>query len=371
METLKLLVMNWRDFTHPWAGGAEVHIHELAKRWVKLGHEVTLLCGEYENCLKKDEIDGVEIIRTGSPYTVYLNAMKEYLWNLRKRGYDCVIDDINGVPFFTPTYVKGPKLAIIHHFVNDVFFKELPLPGAVLGYMAEKAIRPIYRNMPFVVVSESTKTDVVKSGISARNIKVIKSGVDCDVYKPSAHTKSSYPQVVYLGRVRPYKKVDHLIKATKLILDSEKVTDVKLVVAGMGDYRKLKKLMVEHNVCDFVDFYGRVSEKEKIALLDRSWVYVTASCREGWGLTVTEANACGTPAVAYNVPGLRDSIIDGKTGILVDGGNVDALAEAIVCVLQDTCLRLRLSENALKYAKELSWEKTAEQFITVLKGLCS
>jgi len=367
VETLKLLVMNWRDITHPYAGGAEVHIHEVAKRWVKWGHEVTLFCGKYEGCKEYEEIDGVEIIRRGSPCTVYLQAIKEYLRRLRKRGYDCVIDDINGVPFFTPLYVNGPKVAIMHHLVKDIFFEELPWYKAVVGCFAEKTIRVIYHNTPFIAVSESTRKALFDAGIPDSKINVVYSGVDYENYKPSPRTKSPYPHVVYLGRVKHYKNVDHIIKAMKRIIDKKELSGVRLTIAGKGDFHELKRLSVDLGINCCVEFLGEVTEKAKVALLDRAWVYATASSREGWGLTVTEANACGTPAVAYNVPGLRESIADGETGLLVENGSIEAFTEAVMRVLQDEGLRRRLSEKSLKYASEFSWDRTAEEFMNVVE----
>ncbi|TRZ49436.1 MAG: glycosyltransferase family 1 protein [Dehalococcoidia bacterium] len=367
METLKILVMNWRDITNPGAGGAEVHIHEVAKRWVKRGHEVTLLCGRYDGSEEDDEIDGVEIIRRGGPYTVYLHAMKEYLWNLRKRSYDIVIDDINGVPFFTPIYVKRPKIAIMHHLVKDIFFKELPLHKAVLGYVAEKTIRLIYRDTPFIAVSESTKEDLMKFGIPKENINVIYNGVDHEVYKPSLHSKSPNPHVVYIGRLKQYKNLAHLLRAMKIVVNTKQLNDVKLTIAGRGDFEELKKAVAELGISRYVELLGEVNDNKKVELFDRAWVYVTTSSREGWGLTVIEANACGTPAVAYNVPGLRDSIIDGETGLLVPYGDLEALAKAVIKVLTDDGMRKKMSINAMKWARRFDWNRTAEEVMKVLE----
>lgn len=369
METLKILVMNWRDIAHPGAGGAEVHVHEVAKRWVKLGHEVTLLCGKYDGCKEDDEIDGVEIIRRGGPYTVYLHAMKEYLLNLRKRGYDIVIDDINGVPFFTPIYVKRPKIAIMHHLVKDIFFKELPWHKAVLGYTAEKTIPLIYRNTPFIAVSESTREDLVKFGIPEENITIIYDGLDHEVYKPNPHSKSQYPHIVYIGRVKQYKNLTHLLRAMKIIVDQKKLDNVKLTIAGRGEYEELKKMVNDLEISDYMELLGEISENEKVELLNKAWIYVTTSTREGWGLTVIEANACGTPAIAFNVPGLRDSIVDGETGLLVPYGDVEALANAIIKVSSDEGLREKLSRNAIEWAKQFSWKKTAEEFLKIVEGI--
>ena len=367
METLKILVMNWRDITHPQAGGAEAYIHEASKRWVKWGHEVTLLCGKYDGCKEDDEIDGVEIIRRGGPFTVYLHAVKEYLLNLRKRNYDIVIDDINGVPFFTPLYVRKPKIAVMHHLVKDIFFKELPWHKAVLGYTAEKTIPLIYRNTPFIAVSESTMEDLVKFGILKENVNVICNGIDQGVYKPNPHSKSPHPHIIYLGRIKQYKNLDHILRTMKLIVDSNKLDDVKLTIAGRGDYQELERAVAELSLDGHVDILGEVSDSKKIELYNNAWIYTSASSREGWGLTLTEANACGTPAIAYRVPGLKDSIIEGETGLLVPFGDIDALADGIMRVLSDDGLREELSRNAIKWAKRFSWERAAEEFFNIVE----
>lgn len=364
---MRILWFNWRCWLHPWAGGAEAHVREVAKRWVKWGHEVTLFCGKYRGCKEHDELDGVEVIRKGGPYIVYLCAAKEYLRSLRKRNYDVIIDDINGVPFSTPLYVKKPKVAIMHHLVKDIFFMELPWYTAVLGYTAETMIRLIYRDTRFIAVSESTKEDLVKSGIPKENVSVIYNGVDHEVYKPNPHSKSPYPHVVYIGRIKQYKNLVHLLRAMKILVNAKQLNDVKLTIAGRGDFEELKKAVAELGISRYVEILGEVNDNEKVELFNRAWVYVTTSSREGWGLTVIEANACGTPAVAYNVPGLRDSI-NGETGLLVAPyGNVEALAKAIMKALTDNELREKLSRNAVEWAKQFSWDGSARELMKALE----
>ena len=364
---MKILIMNWRDITHPQAGGAEAHIHEAVKRWVKWGHEVTLLCGRYEGCKEDDEIDGVGIIRRGGPFTVYLHAVKEYLWNLRKRNYDVVIDDINGVPFFTPLYIRRPKIAIMHHLVKDIFFKELPWHKAIFGYIAEKTLPLIYHNTPFIAVSRSTKEDLVRFGIPEENVDVVYNGIDNGVYRPNPHSKSPYPHIVYLGRIKQYKNLDHLLRAMKIIVDSNKLDDVKLTIAGRGDYQELEHVVAELGISEYVTLFGEVSDSKKIELYNNAWISASMSTREGWGLTVIEANACGTPAIAYNVPGLSDSIVDGETGLLVPFGDVKALAESILRVLTVDRLRSRLSSGAIEWAKKFDWEQMAKEVLRVVE----
>ncbi len=180
-----------------------------------------------------------------------------------------------------------------------------------------------------------------------------------------SYTKSECPTVVYVGRIKAYKRLDHLIKAFKIVKDE--VENCKLIIAGKGNQKPLKKLAFELGFNSSVEFYGEVSEDEKLRLLREAWVFVSPSMKEGWGITVIEANACGTPAVAYDVAGLHDSVQDGVTGLLVDNGNVKALAQTIIEVIEDEMLRLRLSKNALEYVKGFSWDRSSEEFLTVLE----
>jgi glycosyltransferase involved in cell wall biosynthesis len=365
---MKILVMNWRDITNPRAGGAEVHINEVAKRWVKWGHEVTLFCGKYEGCKEADNIEGVEIIRKGDAYTVYLHAMKEFLWNLKNKGYDILIDDINGVPFFTPMYANIPKTAIMHHLVKDIFFKELPLQMALIGYIAESLIHLIYRNTPFIAVSESTKENLVKFGISKRNINVIHNGVDLGGRRIIKKQKSPSPHVVYIGRIKPYKNLNNLLHAIHMVINSKQLANVKLTIAGRGDYKELKNTVNNLNLNRQVELLGEINEDEKVQLYNRAWVYVATSSGEGWGLTVIEANACGTPVIAYNSPGLKDSINE-KTGLLVAPyGKIENLSNAIIRVLIDEEFREKLSRNSIKWARRFSWDQTATRTAQVLKN---
>lgn len=376
---MKILVFNWRDITHPSAGGAEVYIHEVAKRWVDWGHEVTLLCGKYERCKDCNEIDGIEVIRRGGPYTVYLQAMREYLLNLRNRNYHVIIDSINGVPFFTPLYVREPKVAIVYHLVKNIFFVELPWHKAIVGYTAEKTIPLVYRNIPFITISESTKKDLINFKIPEENVTIIRIGMNHKLYKPNVSGKSPYPHVVYVGRIKQYKNVDHLIEAMKMVVNEfEKRSEpmsgspdsVKLTIAGKGGYGELRALANKLGLSKHQEFLGQISETEKVRLLQGAWVYVTASRREGWGIAAMEANACGTPAIAYDVLGIRDSVMNGETGFLVPYGNIKKLAELIIKILTNDGLRKRLSENAHKWSMNFNWDKAANKLMKVIKDSC-
>ncbi len=365
MDKLSVLAFNWRDLTNPNAGGAEVHIHQVLKRFVKWGHDATLFCGEYKGCKKKEEIDGIEIIRSGNQYTVYLAALKYYLKKLD--SFDIVIDDINGVPFFTPLYVKEHKIAIIHHLVKNIFFKELPPLPAVIGYTAEQTIPLIYRRIPIITVSESSKLDLIKFGIPKDNIIVIHNGIDDNPHESSDYLKSPFPHILYLGRLKRYKNLEQLIIATKYV--TEKLPDVKLSIAGEGDrdYKfELKKLANELNLNN-IQFHGFVNNQEKLELMRKAWVFVTTSEREGWGLTVIEANACKTPAIVTDVQGLRDTVKNNETGFIIPYGRPKTLAKVITKILTDNELRERLSKNAVEWSKRFDWNKTASKILQVIK----
>ena len=355
---MKILIFNWRDITHPWAGGAETNIHELAKRWVAMGNQVTLFCSAYPGCKPEETIDGIRILRRGTRFTVYLHAFWNYLTRLRKEKYDVVIDDINGVPFFTPLYVRKPKISIIHHLVKGIFFKELKFPLSWLAYAAEQFVMPIlYRKGRIITVSESSKEEIQKLGL--KNITVIHNGIDSVCSNSGVKTKN--PTICYVGRTKKYKHLDILLKLFKEI----NLPDSSLYIAGDGDSLPNLKELANKLGLNNVEFFGHVSDDAKAKLLQSSWVFVTPSEKEGWGITVVEANACGTPVVAFNVPGLRDSVVDCKTGFLVD--NERELKEKVLTLLNDANLRDQMSSAAFEWSKNFSWDKSAAKFIEEIK----
>lgn len=362
---MKILVFNWRDITHPQAGGCELHLHEIGKRIVEYGHDLTLFCGAYEGCESRANVDGLEIIRKGGQYSVYAEAMFEYLSILRKRDFDVVVDDINGVPFYTPLYVRKPRVAVIHHLVKEIFFRELPLVLRPIGFTAEWLIPAIYKKTDFITVSDSSKKEMIEAGIPGRNIRIVHNGISGN-FSPNNALVNPNPHILYLGRLKAYKQLDHLIRAVKII--RKRIPNIELSIAGSGDAEDdLKKLANELDVKENVKFHGFVNEEEKLRLLQSAWVFVTPSEKEGWGLTVIEANACGTPAIAYDVPGLRDSIQKNRTGILVTGDRVEDLAQNTINVLENDLLRKRLSTAALEWSKNYSWDKSAVKFLNILE----
>ena len=368
METLRFLWFNHRDPKHPQAGGAEVRFWEIAKRLTSWGNEVTLLSEKFEAAPAHEVMNNVEVFRAGGKASVYFYVLWKYVRRF-KHQYDLVVDDIaHAVPWFTPLYVKEPVVAIVHHVHREILNLELPFPYSKIACLAEQSIPRFYRGVPFIAVSESTKEDLVDLGVQRDMIRVVHNGIDHDLYKPDWSSKTPYPHVLYLGRIKRYKNIDHVLKAVKLV--AETIPDVKLSIAGRGDKNveedvksTIKELGLESNV----RFYGEVDEAEKVRLLQQCWVYVSASRKEGWGITVIEAAACGTPTVAYNVAGIRDAVVNGETGLLAPYGNIKTLAESIISLLKNTELRKKLSERAAEKSKEFSWDKTAKETLEILK----
>lgn len=359
---LRILIFNWRDLRHKWSGGAEVYIHELAKRWVAKGHKVTVFCGNDQDSSRYETINGVWIIRRGGFYTVYIWAFLYYMRHLRGK-YDIIIDSENGLPFFTPLYAQEKVYLLIHHVHQEVFRKSLRPPFSWLALLLERRIMPIaYRNTEVITVSPSSKNAILQNHLTKKDPHVIYNGVDLSVCKPGK--KSSTPTVLYLGRLTSAKSISVLINAVKKVRTW--VPKAKFIIAGDGpEKEKLVKLTRKLELEKYVTFMGKVSESVKIDLLQRAWVFVNPSLIEGWGITTIEANACGTPVVASNVAGLRDAVHNPHSGVLVPYGNVDEFATSIIKLLKETKTRQLMSSESIEWAKKFDWNKSAEESLNL------
>lgn len=365
LNKLKILILNWRDTKHLWAGGAEVYLHELAKRWVEAGHEVTLFCGNDKKQPRYQVIDGVKIVRRGGFYTVYIWAFLYYLFRFRNH-IDVVIESENGVPFFTPLYVRKPKFLIAYHVHQEVFRKYLTLPLSAIARFAESTLMPlVYQNQKVITISHSSKEDFKNLGFTnEENIEVVIPGVDTKKYK--TQPKTDYPSFIYLGRHKPYKNIDIAIKAFAKLLGNRPQS--RLTIAGEGESTQdlvnlTSKLKIQKNV----DFVGKVSEQEKARLFAQSWAALQPSSIEGWGLTVIEANASGTPVIASNARGLRESIVHGETGLLTATQDANAMAEAMNWITAYPAQRLALSRQAHVWSRQFHWDIKADEFLKIVQ----
>ncbi len=364
---MRILILNWRDIKHTWAGGGELYIFEQASRWVKAGHEVQLFCGQdIDKQLPSYEVlRGIKVHRKGGRYSVYLWAMWYYFTYFRGK-VDLVVDVGNGIPFFTPLYCTVPKVCYVYHVHGRQFFYELSKPLSFIGYGIERYIFPfLYRHVPTIAISDTTKKQLINIGIPEQNISIVYCGMNGASEKiNSLHKKFSHPTILYLGRIKKYKRIDLLISIFDKILT--KVPRARLIIAGWGtDASNLTDIVMKSPLRRKISLVGPVSTQEKRALLSKSWIFVNPSIGEGWSIAVIEANLYGTPAIAFNVPGLAESIRSGKTGLLVK--NEHELIFKICKVLKSKSIREKLSNHASKWARSFSWERSAKESLHILE----
>ncbi len=369
---MKILVFNWQDITNPQAGGAEVHLHEVFSRVARRGHTVTLYCSAFPGARRTERLNGIDVIREGGRYLFNFRVAYAYAKRFRHEGYDVVVDDMNKIPFFTPLFVRRPLLGITHHLFGTSIFRETNPLFAGYVYVMERLAVLTYRaaGVRFVVGSPSTARELVAAGFPENRVRLIPYAVDHGLHRQTGVAKSPVPLIGYFGRLKKYKSIDHLLLALPDVL--QRVPGLRVMIVGEGDDRpRLETLCREMNLAGHVQFTGFVDERTKVELLQKMWVKVTTSSKEGWGLTVLEANACGTPVVASNVPGLRDAVRDNETGLLYRYGDLGDLAAKILEVVTDAGLRERLTREGLRWAAEFDWERSADQTLEVLAGLAS
>jgi glycosyltransferase involved in cell wall biosynthesis len=363
---MKILVINWQDIKNPLGGGAEVHMHEIFKRVVAMGHSVTLYCSGFPGAPNREEIDGIKVVREGGRYLFNFHVPGRYLSKFRHEHFDVIVDDINKIPFFSPWFVKEPLVAIVHHLFGSAIFLEAPLIPAIYVSLSEKLAVRVYRNTPMAVVSESTRQELVGFGFSPSNIVLVQNAVNIAQYSLPSQDVSPGPVIGHLGRLKKYKSVEHLLHAFAIV--KLEIPGAKLKIIGDGDHRPaLQKLASDLGLEKDVQFTGYLSQAEKVHQLHQLSVAVNCSAKEGWGLTVIEANACGVPVVASDVPGLRDSVVDEKTGLLYEFGNIEQLAQKIMLVLRDENLRNRMRQNAIEWGRSFDWEESAKKMICFLE----
>lgn len=361
-----ILFLNWQCIKHPLGGGAEVYHHEILKRIAAKGHSVTWLCSHYPGLKREKVIDGIRIIRTGSRNLFNYRAPSAVKNLLESQKFDILLDSINKIPLMSPLYAGNiPIIGYIHHLFRKTIFSETIFPFALYVYLFEKGVPFVYRNVPFCAVSESTRKDMIETGIGVSGITIIENCVDHDLYKTSDTNRHDGLTIGYLGRIKKYKSVDHLIRAFGIVRDE--IPEAKLIIVGDGDnLTELQSLTEKLGLSGSVDFTGYLAAEEKVSILQRCAVVGNPSIKEGWGLTVIEANACGTPVVAANVQGLRDSVVDGKTGLLYSYGNIEELASNLTKVLTDKELRSSLSDNAVEWAAKFNWDTNAEKTLDLI-----
>ncbi len=368
---MRILILNWRDIKNPQGGGAEILTHEIAKRWVEKGHKVVQFSSAFPNSANEETIDGIKIIRKGHPdarflfSSVHFLAFKYYMGY--KDNFDVIVDEVHGLPFFTPWYVKKKKVVLICEVASDLWLKMFGPIFGLLGRLTEIFyLNFVYKNLSFLTISNSTKEELIKEGVKKENITVMPMGIS--KVKLAGLEKEKNPTLIFVGRLSKSKGVEKAIEALDLL--SKKVNSAKLWVVGDGekgyvDY--LKEMVEKKHVEEKVKFWGFVTQQKKFDLLQRATILVAPSLKEGWGLTIPEAGLTGTPAVVYNVAGLRDVVKNGINGIILKRNSPKEMVEEIERVLTDHRIYSRLSDGAKKISSAYNWDNTASVSLKVLE----
>ncbi len=358
---MRILLVNWNDIENPHAGGAEIHLFEIFRRLVERGHVVDLVCSGWEGGARHATVQGLSLERVGGRHTFALLGRGAVRRALARNRYDIVVEDINKLPLFLPTLTRLPFCAIIPHLFGTTAFEEAAWPMAATVWLAERPLPAIYRRAGFHAISESTRDDLAARGVPYEAIEVIHPGVDTVHYRPDpAVGRTPQPTFVYVGRLKRYKGLDLAIRALAEARKSRQ--DLVLEIAGGGDYRPaLEALVDELGQRQAVRFLDRIPEARKLELFQSAWANIFPSPKEGWGITVMEAAACGTPSIASDSPGLRDSVRRDETGWLVPHGDVAALAARMLSVAGNPAEVERLGAAARRYAEQHTWASAADR----------
>jgi glycosyltransferase involved in cell wall biosynthesis len=352
----------WRDLDDPEAGGSELHAHRIASLWADAGIDVTFRTSGVKGAEAPLTRDGYRVLRQAGRYGVFPGAAWEGIRMGHREG-DALVEIWNGMPFFSPLWYRGPRLVFLHHVHAEMWGMVLPRRLARMGELLERRIAPrAYRRSRIVTLSESSRSEIIDIlGLAPERISVSPPGVDAR-FSPGGE-RSPVPLVVAVGRLVPVKRFDVLVRALADL--RERVPTLRAVIIGEGYARpELEQLRSELGAESWLELPGRVEDDELVEWYRRAWVVASTSLREGWGMTLTEAAACGTPAVATAIAGHSDAVLEGQSGLLVE--STDDIAGALERVLTDEVLRNRLSRGALSRARWFTWGATARRSLEAL-----
>lgn len=361
---MRILLFNWRDPKNPKSGGAEYVTNEHAKSWIKNKNSVTWFCSAFPGCKKEEIVNGIKFIRKGNSFSVYLLAPFFYLLN--KNNFDFIVDEIHGLPFFTPIYSRKPKIAFIHEVADKIWDYMYPFPINVFGKLFESIYFKLYKKITFWTDADSTIDDLTKFGIKKENCIAI----PCPVANKSIKKipeKEKIPTFIFVSRVVRMKGVEEVIKAFFYII--KEIKNAQLWIVGDGDknyIKYLKKTMNQYSIPAKVNFFGKIPEKEKLNLMRKSHLLLHASIKEGWGLVVIEAASQATPSIVYNVSGLKDSVKNNKTGIVLKNNTPREMAKEAIKLLANKSEYLSFQKEALRWAKNLNWDSATKQSIDLI-----
>jgi len=355
----------WRDLDDPDAGGSEVHADEFMRRWAAAGLEITHRTSAARGQPETATRNGYEVVRRGSRYTVFPRAVVAEI--TRSMGpYDALVEIWNGVPWFSPIWCRTPNITFLHHVHGPMWDQILPGPFAAVGRALESRIAPpFYRRTETVTPSDATRDELLELGFRPERVTAVPNGTD-PRFRPGG-VKTSTPSIVAVARLAPVKRLSLLIDAA--VEAQREIPTLTLTLVGDGPERdELVGQVSRAGASGWITFAGRVSQDELVSLYQRAWIVASASLAEGWGLSLTEAAGCATPAVATDIRGHRSSVVDGVTGILAAPSDLGA---AIVRVSTDDALRARLGRAAHERALGLTWDASASGIMQVLHRVCT
>ncbi|MBK5332223.1 MAG: glycosyltransferase family 4 protein [Ilumatobacteraceae bacterium] len=355
-------VLAWRDLDDPDAGGSEKHADEFMRRWAAAGLDITQRTSAAVGQASTATRNGYRVVRRGSRYSVFPRAVGSEL--VRRMGrFDALVEVWNGVPWMSPVWCRRPRLTFLHHVHGPMWDQLLPWPLAGVGRALEARLAPpFYRRSLTLTPSEGTRDDLLGLGFRPDRVVAVNNGVD-PMFRPGG-SRSDSPRVLSVARLAPVKRQDELIEAA--VIARQRLPDLRLVIVGEGPLRPaLEARIAAHGAGEWITMAGRLSHADLVAEYQRAWLVTSASLAEGWGLALTEAAACGTPAVATNVSGHRSSVVDGVTGVLVP---LERLAETMADVLLDDARREKLGSAALVRAQTLTWDASAQGILAALLG---
>lgn len=370
---MNILVLGWRGPKHPNAGGAEQVVHEHCKGWIEAGHSVTLFASRFSGSKEKETVDGVEVIRKSFQYWgVQISAFFWYVFK-KDNKFDLVIDQFHGIPFFTPLYVRSKKLALIQEIAGKVWLKnDLPVPFnwiiGLIGYIGEPLLFLFYKRTPFMTGSKSAKIQLIKKGIPSKNIQIINHGVVIKRPK-NLPEKEKTKTIIYLGAITRDKGIEDVLKTFSIL---SKKGNYRFWIVGKASkqYKELIKTLLEkYSISGRTRYFGFVDDKTKFKLLAKAHVLINPSILEGWGLVNIEANAMGTPVVAYKSPGLVDSVKDGQSGIICKMNTPECMANEIYNLLENNQLYEKLQKGAIAWSKQFSWKKSKQESLTLINKI--
>jgi len=361
----RILVLNWRDVRHPQAGGAEQYMHQIARRWAAAGAQVTWLTARPAGLAKQEVIDGIQIRRAGGPLTLYPRVALRLIGMIGRIDY--VVDCQNGIPFFTPVFVAPtvPIVQLVHHVHQDQFATRFgPLLASVGRFLEGRAARRVYGERPIAAVSLSTRQELRRRLGFRGPIFIVPNGAA--PVPPVRAPRDSDPTIALVSRLVPHKRVDLLLE--QLVHTAQVVPGLRVDVIGDGpELPRLRSLTVELGLGSVVTFHGYQPDAVRDELLSRAWLTTVTSAAEGWGCSVIEAAGLGVPTVAVRVPGIRDSVVDGQTGWLVDDATtIGATMARVLQDLADEDHASAVTDACQTWARFFTWDRSAELLASVL-----